>query len=733
MKTKLVLLILTSIGVIFNNSCKKLPQDEQVTTSKRTPKNAPSNRIVKKAPDNFNFSNVKTIKISEYIKYRGEVLRNTAVVILDKDNNVLMKMSSDSDGLVEVDLNVPSHVNVLYIEPLVLGTNIRVPILAKTHLDTSFLKRLIAGLGNLLLSKANASSVFYSGDLSVGYLASEVDNLGVPNNIENVNQKSCPANFLKRLTSSLPNGKSVKNNRPHYISSNMETSTHITKATDVWITLVDDGQSFKTTGSSQNNGWGNGDQDCPSGSCDNNNAENSESEVPVGLYENYSMSAGDSTEKESLVRNALGFFTYPTSSPPKSLSEIENLKIILPNVLLKKNGGGLNSGDTVYLGKFDAGISIGYFIISDSWDYINYRNTAGSGFYTSISPLNPEAVGLERHNVQLWDRKCGKVVIGFEDSNRESSRSDDDFNDVLFYVSTAQDSIDNSNIQSVAEENDSDGDGVTDAEDAYPQDGDRSYDNFFPLEGRNGVLLFEDSWPHMGDYDFNDLVLEYNFNYISNSIDQVKEIKAKITIKATGASQNNGVAIMFNTKATNVESVTGSLISEDYISLNINGTEEGIDQAVVILCDNVNKFLPKFSNVYHMNIQPYTFEVSIVFTSPINRSLLGAPPYRPFLIKNLDRSSEIHQVDYVPTRKHNKGRFNKGDDSSDPESGLYYKNTENMPWVLNVPFPIAHPKEKVPIYDAYYYFSLWALSGGTNYKDWYFQSSDRINLEKTLY
>ncbi len=57
---------------------------------------------------------------------------------------------------------------------------------------------------------------------------------------------------------------------------------------------------------------------------------------------------------------------------------------------------------------------------------------------------------------------------------------------------------------------DADGDGVPNDEDDYPNDGDRAFDNYYPANGP-GTLAYEDLWPGKGDYDFNDLVLDYRF------------------------------------------------------------------------------------------------------------------------------------------------------------------------------------------------------------------------------
>ncbi len=61
---------------------------------------------------------------------------------------------------------------------------------------------------------------------------------------------------------------------------------------------------------------------------------------------------------------------------------------------------------------------------------------------------------------------------------------------------------------------DTDGDGVDDENDAYPTDPDRSTDQYLPSENTYGTMAFEDLWPSEGDYDFNDMVVNYNWHYV---------------------------------------------------------------------------------------------------------------------------------------------------------------------------------------------------------------------------
>lgn len=81
---------------------------------------------------------------------------------------------------------------------------------------------------------------------------------------------------------------------------------------------------------------------------------------------------------------------------------------------------------------------------------------------------------------------------------------------------------------------DSDGDGVADGEDAYPSDSNRAYNSVYPSANGFGTLAFEDLWPNKGDYDFNDVVVDYRIITVTNASNNVVELIAQFKLKASG-------------------------------------------------------------------------------------------------------------------------------------------------------------------------------------------------------
>ncbi len=64
---------------------------------------------------------------------------------------------------------------------------------------------------------------------------------------------------------------------------------------------------------------------------------------------------------------------------------------------------------------------------------------------------------------------------------------------------------------------------VDDDLDDYPNDPDRATDVYYLISMSPGTLAFEDLWPGKGDYDFNDLVLDYRFKQVLNGSNELVE------------------------------------------------------------------------------------------------------------------------------------------------------------------------------------------------------------------
>jgi len=278
--------------------------------------------------------------------------------------------------------------------------------------------------------------------------------------------------------------------------------------------------------------------------------------------------------------------------------------------------------------------------------------------------------------------------------------------------------IDNAWV-SVLNQVDSDNDGVPDVDDAFPNDDTRCFITMNPGVGE-GTYVFEDLWPYTGDYDFNDLVINYRYDYVMNCCGELVEMDCHFKIKAVGGSFKNGFGISLNRYANTVSSVSGTINTESYISYNADGTEANQSKTVIIVFDNVFDVITHpggmginttKGNTY---VDPVEIDVEIEMNSPMD---ITGFEINPFLIVNKDRGKEIHLVGMLPTDLVNTNLFGTGQDDSN--SGIYYKSKDNLPWALDIPFDFDYDIEKADITQTYLKFSEWVESNGTQYQDWY--------------
>ncbi len=163
--------------------------------------------------------------------------------------------------------------------------------------------------------------------------------------------------------------------------------------------------------------------------------------IAAGRPETISLSASSAVwvsfvDEGASYLNVLGYYTYPTNSPLTIAPTAAQIHVIFPNASKSGYGGGMNVGDKVLLGTFPGNTSIGFVLLADGWNSSNNTVTAGRWSIFTDSRFNPEATAdLRKHTVMLYDESIQKFVIGIEDIRRDGYGSDQDFNDLLFYVS----------------------------------------------------------------------------------------------------------------------------------------------------------------------------------------------------------------------------------------------------------------------------------------------------------
>ena len=424
-------------------------------------------------------------------------------------------------------------------------------------------------------------------------------------------------------------------------------------------------------------------------------------------------------------KNSIGFFDFPNLAllpvDPTSLDRT----IVFPNFSFP-SAGELQTGDRLQLGTFTGGTYFGTFLVSNGW-------IGGSG----VSETRPVLYSVKKYYpaagsqvVALYDGLTEKIVVAFEDIPRPGG--DMDFNDAIFiFEATPADAFNTDSLYHLTEPIDGDGDGVPDDEDDYPTDPDRAFNNYYPAENVFGTLAFEDNWPSKGDYDFNDIIIDYNFNQVTNASNELVDIHGSFKLRAIGAGFHNGCGVKFPFVISNFscfDNHGNSTISRDV----------GTTNAVVVLFQDAFDLMQEpggdpTSWINTVESEPYVTPANLQFTytlgTPLDVTGLSyLPPYNPFIYVNNDRQKEIHLPDYAPTSKMAGTLYwGTGDDDSDPNTDRYFKTLNNLPWAINIAQSWDYPIELKQITWAYLFFADWAESGGTLHTDWY-DSSEPGNV-----
>lgn len=251
---------------------------------------------------------------------------------------------------------------------------------------------------------------------------------------------------------------------------------------------------------------------------------------------------------------------------------------------------------------------------------------------------------------------------------------------------------------------DSDGDTVLDNDDCAPNDPAIAFKTYTPSKYGTGTVAFEDLWPSSGDYDFNDVALNYRAIVYINSQNLAVKLDLICTAKSHRSGNVNGIGIQFdNLIYSQIQSVSNTQIFENYLTFNSNGTEANQDKAVIIIADNAHKMTDDLT-------------ITVVFTEPLDTNVLGTAPFNPFIIVNENREKEIH----LP--------YNSKTNLGSNEESDFIANS-GYPWAISISHDFKVPKETVNITNAYNYFNTWATTGGSQKEDWYTDSPGNRNSE----
>ncbi len=627
-----------------------------------------------KAPAGFNYETSNDVEFFVKLLSNDDApLAGVRVDIMDKTpeegGKIYFTGSTNAQGILLVKREMPIGVTQVVINTDYIG----LPNNILMDIETGIGKVTIGGknperlnnngdrlpIANAPLGKNSNKYSFRLGTFSLGL------NAGVPNYLMPTNDVITPT-FLADINATLPERQSVPVNKPQYLASNAEKNLVLTEQCDIWITFVHEG-------------------------------------------------AGQ--------RNTLFYFVYNKNNKPTSLSQVDSFITILPNASFLNSGGGLSAGNKVFIGRFGADTAIGFAIAANGWN--GTGSIASTPFFTSISSMNPETNPAFRdHVVLLHDNPTQRFLIGFEDVNRNpTGTSDNDFNDLIIYATAnPTKAIQTTTIPPVTPAADADGDGINDTYDEYPNDAARAFNVYYPSATTVASVAFEDLWPSQGDYDLNDVVVDFQYHAVTNASNQIKDLNAKYLLRAAGGVFKNGFSVILPFDRTNATMNAGSTVV---------GLESAANEAILKVFNNSKALIPTFNTMLgETYIGTDTLYARMTLTNPVSSSLGVFNPFIYIDEAGKGRGNEVHLPGKAPSSLVNNNVLGTDADATNPSAGVYYKTANGFPFAIATPERFDYPLEKEQIIHAHLKFAQWVQSGGVQFQDWYKSESGYRNAAK---
>ncbi|MCF7952742.1 MAG: LruC domain-containing protein [Spirochaetales bacterium] len=692
--------------------------------------------ITDEIPDYFQITDMDELEVDESFDYRttrlvsvsldyGSEYASVPVLLFgttddDPDNrspedearSLLGKIVLDSSGTFTGDVSVPFVFKHIESVPLYLGLPSKlIPINTMEAASVEYTARAGKELNASLLSRSAGSSTAASDETasrSIDSRSYEENGFryvlpfssnsdwaayGLPEGMESVDVSS---DLLENINASLPEYQSVPEAHPEFLEDEDNvTNLSLTEEANVAVTFIHEGASYT---------------------------------------------------------NALAFLAYPEEVVPDSDSapgmqddldgdDVNDMSIIFPNASFAYSGGMLETGDTVDLGNFPAGTVLYWALIANSWSNSRGENDE-KGIYFSNPEWNPESdPSKKQHTVLLKDLSGDDevtFVVGFEDLNR-SYGGDNDFNDLVFLVTvdpvSAIKGIDS--IKETLGSSDTDGDGVPDAQDEFPNNPELTAETV-----HEGFIAFEDQWPAKGDYDFNDLAARCRYTLRTDANNYVRSFIYDIEVQALGAGNKNGLYLKLPVQRSDLLDAGGSLKQSDEYDYDdpeivSDGSLSAVsDGTVVKLFENANDAVFDIGETIintdpgeaFIDPSPVTGSLYLDADASVTLSDLGDHPYDLFLLQNGNETHEIHLPNMPPSGIEDQPLLGTAADDS---NGIdrFYLTKNNLPWVLYLPGDWDYPVEVADITETYNHFAEWAMTGGRERSDWYLDKEGYRNEE----
>ena len=397
--------------------------------------------------------------------------------------------------------------------------------------------------------------------------------------------------------------------------------------------------------------------------------------------------------------NAIAYYYYKTNSNPTALQikrlpkyfVIPRMSFGIPNAVIKTRlqffgEDGTQPGTDM----FPPGYTVGWMLVADM-----FPTDGGSLYWSSIKTIEDRIKWAYNANqviysnqsanlnnqpgcISLYDMKSKRIIVGFEDQAFNNlAYSDKSYEDILFYVEA---------------------DPVEAVIDPQKPEIPVISEEILVTETTKGTLAFEDIWPSGGDYDMNDVIIEYESAVTFNNSNNIRKIvdTFRPVNKVNSASKQNAFGYIINGQVGTIN-----------MSSSVFYKKEEANQIIV------------FPNARDIAGQNKTFTVVREFTGTFSKATYKRD-YNPFIVINYKdgakNRSEVHLPKYKPSSWVNPALAGTVDDA------YYVRKDGQFPFAIDLPvINLEQVTEKIPIGSANEYpkFTDWAKSFGKLNTDWF--------------
>lgn len=259
-----------------------------------------------------------------------------------------------------------------------------------------------------------------------------------------------------------------------------------------------------------------------------------------------------------------------------------------------------------------------------------------------------------------------------------------------------------------------------------------------PSDPISYTYVFEDNFPMVGDYDFNDVVLDVNIIYHrNNKNNQIKQVRLDVTLTALGATKLLGAGLrIVNISKSDIQRITPAgdyeffyktlTTANNLFKFNTsNYMEDGDNSVVLPLFGNAHKVFDGVEQGQMVNTSSsgiirtsptYSINIELADQTKVN-SIISKDNLDFFICypyKNMEKRMEVHLYEF----------WNKEATAAGTVQKQNLELAGNNTWAVCVP-NFRYPKERTNISNqanksdcAYPEFLDWARNRETN-TDWY--------------